>query len=421
MTYPLSLILLVALPFQFAIPFFVFDEVPVARLLALATLVSFLIGAFSRRSFRLPSQVFTGALISFLLLAAASIIWAARPDLAVPKAAFLLNILPLIFVWYDASKQHTKGLESLTRATIFGATGAALTAIVFFLCQFTFGVGPTFHFIVDRILPFFLGHEFALLVAQYPSLMVNLSGETVLRATAVFPDPHVAAYFFGLSGFLALGMLRMTGRPSYLSMAMIIFLADLLTFSRGGAIGLLAGSLAYLALSNPDIFSSKKNRLRFAIFSGVLLLVFLSPPVLNRFLTSFSFSDTSSTERIALWKEAAQVISQSPILGVGLGSYLATARPLFTPETPFYAHNLYLDIATEIGLVGLVLFLTLFSWSLVNAFWMRRFSPWAAPIAGALTLYLVHSLFETALFSLHVTILLALVFVIALSLERRPA
>ncbi len=421
MTHLLSITLLAVLPFQFAVPFFTMGEVPIARLLAAATLASFLVGTFSRRSFQMPNLIFSGALISFFLLTAASGIWAARPDLAVPKVVFLLNLLPLVFVWYDTSKRRIGRLESLIRAMLFGATGAALTATILFLSQFIFGVGPTFHFIVDRILPFFLGHEFAALVAQYPSLMVNLGGETVLRATAVFPDPHVAAYFFGVSGFLALGMLRMTGRTGYLSIAMIIFLADLLTFSRGGAIGLLAGGLAYLTLSNPEIFSLEKNRLRLAVFVGVLFLVFLSPPVFSRFLTSFSFSDTSSTERIALWKEAAGAIGESPVLGVGLGNYLATARPLYTPETPFYAHNLYLDVATETGLIGLVLLLTLFVWSAVKILRLRRSSPWAAPIGGALALYLVHSLVETALFSLHVTILLALLFAITLSLERRPA
>lgn len=421
MAHSLSILLLVLLPFQFALPIFGVGEIPIARLLALGILASFLVEALARRSIRLPVPVFTGALISFLGLAGASVIWATRPDLALPKVIFLLNLPPLVFVWYDLSKRRAEGLRSLIRATLIGATGAALVAIVFFLSQFIFGVGPAFHFIVDQILPFFLGREFALLVAQYPSLMVNLGGETVLRATAVFPDPHVAAYCFGLSGFLALGMLQVTGRPVYLGAAAIILLADLLTFSRGGAIGLLMGCLTYLALSNPEVLALQGNRLRLVIFSGALLLVFLSPPVFSRFLTSFSFSDTSSTERIALWKEAAQAISQSPILGVGLGNYLSMARPLYDPKTPFYAHNLYLDVAAEIGLVGLVLFLMLFVWSAAKVYRMRRLSPWAAPIGGALTLYLVHSLVETALFSLHVTILLALLFAVALSLERPSA
>ncbi len=421
MTRALSLFLLAILPFQFAVPTFSFDEVPMARLISLAILASFLIGSLFRRSLRLPSPIFTGALGSFILLAAASALWAVHPDAAIPRIAFLLNLLPLVLVWHDLFDRHPDLLPSLVRSALFGATGAALVTLIFFLLQFVFGVGTVFHFIVDRVLPFFLGHEFAALVAAYPSLMVNLGGETVLRATAVFPDPHVAAYFFGLSGFLALGMLRSTEQRGYLYIAGIIFLADLLTFSRGGTVGLLMGGGMYFLLSTRRYFSWQKNQLRLAIVLGAMLIVFFSPPVFNRFLTSFSFSDASGTERLALWREAVETIKENPVLGLGLGNHLAVARPLAASGTPFYAHNLYLDIATELGLVGLGLFLALFAWAGTKVFQLRQSSPWAAPFGGALVLYLGHSLVETALFSLHVTILLALIFALSLSLERHSA
>lgn len=421
MTCILSLLLLTILPFQFAVPTLFSGDVPVARLIALAILASFLIGALFRRSLRLPSLAFVGVLGSFLLLATTSYIWAEHPDGAIPRIAFLLNLLPLVFVWHDLFTRHPDAPLSLVRAALLGATGAALTALLFFLSQYIFGVGDTFHFIVDRILPFFLGHEFAVLVAAYPSLMVSVGGETILRATAVFPDPHVAAYFFGLSGFLALGMLRTTGRRGYVWVACIIFLADLLTFSRGGIIGLLIGGAIYFSLFVPKRFSWGRNRLRLAIVFGVIAIAFFSPPVFNRFLSSFSFADTSSTERLMLWREAVEVVRGNPALGLGLGNYLATARPLYVPETPFYAHNLYLDIATELGLVGLGLFLVLFVWAGKKVFQLRHSSPWAAPIGGTLALYLAHSLVETALFSLHVTVLLALIFALSLSLDRHSA
>ncbi len=421
MTYVLALALLVALPFQFAVPMFTLGEIPIARLLVALILAGFFINALARRSLHVPSPVFTLALGSFLLLATLSVIWAAQPAQAIPKIIFLLNLLPLVFVWNDLLIRQVGGVAILVRVAVLGATGAALTALAFFLSQFIFGVGSVFHTIVDQILPFFLGREFALLVAEYPSLMVNLGGETVLRATAVFPDPHVAAYYFGLTGFLSLGLLRTTGRAVYLWSAALLFLVDLLTFSRGGTIGLLLGGIVYAALSNPDLLAPIKHRGRVTILVGIVVLVFLSPPVLSRFLSSFSFSDTSSTERIVLWHEAVRNITDHPVLGVGMGNYLATARPLSAAGTPFYAHNLYLDIATEVGLVGLGLFLMLFIWAGVSVFSSRHSSPWAAPLGGALTLYLAHSLFETALFSIHVTILLTLLFAVVLSLDRRSA
>ncbi|TXH02137.1 MAG: hypothetical protein E6R05_04625 [Candidatus Moraniibacteriota bacterium] len=418
MIYFLSLLLLASLPLQFVIPLFSAGEVPFARVLAAVIVAGFLVGALARRSLRLPEPVFAGLFGSFLLLSLASVLWADDRGLAFPKLIFLMNLFPLVFVWYDLSERHSARLLSLCRMAVLGAAVAAIIAIFFFAAQFIFGVGPTFHFILDQIFPFFLGHEFAALVREYPSLLVNLGGQTVLRATAVFPDPHVAAYFFGLSGFLSLGLFRTSSRSIYLWIAAILFLSDMLTFSRGGLIGLLAGAIVYVAVaSKSPVFS--RNRSRIAIFGSILLIIFLSPPVLSRFLTSFAVSDTSSIERITLWKEALRSIEENPMLGVGLGNYLSAARPLYSPGTPFYAHNLYLDIATEVGIIGLAMFLGIFLWAARVLLRARHSNPLAAPLAGAFALYLAHSLVETPLFSLHVSIILALLFALTLSLSRR--
>lgn len=420
MIYFLSLLLLLTLPFQFAIPFPWVGDVPLARIIAATIIGLFLIRALFRRSFRLPEPVFVGLIGSFLFLSLASVFWASRYDLAIPKIVFFLNLFPLVFVWHDLSERHPEKLRSLCFVTAIGAAGAAIIAIAFFVAQFFFGVSTTYHFVLDRAFPFFLGHDFSVLVREYPSLLVNLGGETVLRATALFPDPHVAAYFFGLSGFLALGLSRVCGRPVYLWLAAILFLADLLTFSRGGLVGLLAGSAVSIIIASGSSWPIK-IQLRTAILGGTMLLVFLSPPVLNRFLTSFSFTDTSSTERIMLWKEAVGIIKENPGLGLGLGNYLSTVRPLYDPEAPFYAHSLYLDIAAEIGLLGLSLLFGVFFWIGRRVALTRRSDLLAAPLAGAVTLYLAHSFVETPIYSIHVTIVLVLYFVLALSLGRRPA
>lgn len=419
MTYSLSLILLAVLPFQFAVPLWGAGETPIARLLAIAILGSFLIESLLSRSWRLPMPVFTGVLVSFLIIATTSAVWAAYPEFSFPKIAFLLNTLPLIFVWYGLFAREERALLGLARATVSGAVGAAMVASAFFLAQFVFGVGATFHFIVEKILPFFLGREFAALVANYPSLLVNIGGETVLRATAVFPDPHVAAYFFGMLGFLALGMARRTGSTRYLLAAGIIFVADLLTFSRGGYLGLIAGTGAYFFMLAPGFWSDSKNRVRLALFMLVLVLVVLSSPVSGRFLSSFQLSDASSTGRIALWQEGFIAITERPLLGVGLGNYLSSARPLLAPEAPFYAHNLYLDIALEVGLIGLAAFLAVFIAAFASAR-TGRDNPLAASTVAALALYLAHSLVETPIFSVHATLVLVFILAVALFL-RRPA
>ncbi len=47
----------------------------------------------------------------------------------------------------------------LVSALVWGAAAAAAVALILFLSQFVWGVGVTFHVLIDRLLPFFLGRE----------------------------------------------------------------------------------------------------------------------------------------------------------------------------------------------------------------------------------------------------------------------
>lgn len=411
MSYLFSLAFLVSLPLQFALPLPGGFDLPLARGLALCIITLFLIEQLAQRQWPLPSPVSTALLLSFLLWVLASLLWVERLDYAFPKIAFLFNVFPLFFVWEYQFRQKNQGKRAL-QALLFGAGVSAALSLAIFLSQFLFGVSETFHFLLENVLPFFLGRELAAMVAAYPSLLVNIGGETWLRATAVFPDPHVAAFFFGISGFLALGMARLDPDARHLILlAGALFLADILTFSRGGYLGLLLGAAVYALSMRKQALPTLEKRLPMAIAALIILLVF-GQPVASRFLTSFTIEDASSMERLALWQEAARTIVENHLLGTGIGNYLSFAHPLASAATPFYAHNLFFDVAIELGLVGFVLFFSWIAWGLVRAYIGRRSYPFAPAALAALSLYLGHSIFETALFSLHVSALL--VFVLAL-------
>ncbi|MFA9262327.1 MAG: O-antigen ligase family protein [Undibacterium sp.] len=404
MAHTPSLLLLATLPFQWALPLGNGWDMPLARALAAAIVVTFLFEALIRRKISLTWPQ-SALLFSFLAWSASSLLWAERLDLAFPKAAFLFNILPLFLVWQQqlaVPEQRSRSVQAL----LFGAAAAAIVGLSFFFAQFVFGVSETFHFLLDRILPFFLGQELSQAVAQYPSLLVNIHGDTWLRTTAFFPDPHVASYFFGLTFFLALSWAKETGKRRYAAIAALLFLADVLSFSRGGYIGLLFGSISYALLSR-ELAWSKIQRFfsKWSVLVFVVLFIF-GAPVFSRFFTSFTLEDSSSTERIVLWSAAFDTLTQRPFLGTGLGNYLTTAEPLASATTPLYAHNLFFDIALETGLIGATLFFSLFGVALFQLWATRRISPMVSGVFAALTLYLAHSIFETAIFSLHASIVL---------------
>jgi putative inorganic carbon (HCO3(-)) transporter len=128
-------------------------------------------------------------------------------------------------------------------------------------------------------------------------------------------------------------------------------------------------------------------------------------------------------ERMAHWQAAWGMFSDRPWLGVGIGNYEpvypAYSLPGWT-EPLGHAHNYYLNIAAEAGLVGLAAYLVLWgaafwqAWKVVRAtqgYWRGV----AAGILGVLTHLSVHNLFDNLYVHnmyLHVAMLLGLLFVI---------
>jgi len=131
-----------------------------------------------------------------------------------------------------------------------------------------------------------------------------------------------------------------------------------LSESRSGWIGLMAG-LTVLALS---------VALRRGVKKFILVLVLapllaggagyaawtLSPRVQQRVELALQ-----GDIRLTLWKDTVEVIKESPLIGSGLGSYrwvFAHVRTHFYfNNDPEYAHNDYLHLWAEIGIIGLVL------------------------------------------------------------------
>jgi putative inorganic carbon (hco3(-)) transporter len=110
-------------------------------------------------------------------------------------------------------------------------------------------------------------------------------------------------------------------------------------------------------------------------------------------------------ERVAHWLAAIRMWESAPWLGVGPGNYATAYSGFALPRwnDPLgHAHNIYLNVLGETGLLGfgafLTLWLTLAGWLLRQ---LRRFSPpqdWSRALAvgvlGVLAHLAVHSFFD---------------------------
>lgn len=137
----------------------------------------------------------------------------------------------------------------------------------------------------------------------------------------------------------------------------VLVVCLLLTYSRGAWV-----SLAFMAAMLALLYD-KRIWLAFLLVPPVLLMY--HGQITARFLSLFSGEDTSTLLRFALWESTEAMIEDHPLLGVGWGTYYL-AYPLYNffiqdaGVTIYHAHNMYLSIAAEAGLPGLLLYGILF-------------------------------------------------------------
>ncbi len=403
------LILLYAfiIPFQWALSPVAGVDLAFIRVATLALILGWLALGLLKKRFIIPLTGGTFFLSAFLFLATLSWFWAGERNFSLRKIIFLWSLLPFFFVLVMAFKQSPKLRERSARFLVGGAFAIACVGIGQFCLQFLVGVGPLFAWWTGVLLPFFLGQNFGQTVATYPSLLVNIGGVTLMRASAFFPDPHIFSLYMGLTLPLSFAFfMRSSGRMRTLWLFVFgtIFLADLLSFSRGGYMGLMAGLIVLAVLFRPQRLWQSKKILLFLFVCCLALVLLMLSPFGSRLLSSFSSADGSTSERLRLWQEAISHIAERPLFGTGLGNYSLLVKPSASYREPIYVHNLFLDITVETGLIGLSLFLGFLVSGFLSALgsWRKTDNVFYLSLVLALAIFSTHALFETPLFSVHV-------------------
>ncbi|MGM0401858.1 MAG: O-antigen ligase family protein, partial [Chloroflexota bacterium] len=186
------------------------------------------------------------------------------------------------------------------------------------------------------------------------------------------------------------------------------------SWSRGALLGFVGGLvLVGLALG---------RRAWALALVGVFLVLLLAPYVmallpvglvrrfsdlahyLGRDLTAIEITDENFAivERVAHWQAAWRMFAARPWLGVGTGQYVTAYTSVALPrwQDPLgHAHNYYLHVLAEGGLLGLASYLTLLAAALVGV-WRRvgEEGAWASALSlgvlGMLAHLCVHNLFD---------------------------
>ncbi len=200
--------------------------------------------------------------------------------------------------------------------------------------------------------------------------LIEVDGRLAGSIGGVFQNPNDLA--LNMVAYLPAALLlaarrgRPTGRLIAALACVLMFATIVFTKSRGGFLGLGAMLIVLLA---------QGSKVRRGFGTGVVVAILVAVPLLpSSFwermasITSDSEDVTGSREaRKTVMKEAWAVFLERPLTGVGPGEF-KDYNPAWRQERSREAHNAYLQVASESGIAGALVFLSLV-WMAVRDAW----------------------------------------------------
>lgn len=231
----------------------------------------------------------------------------------------------------------------------------------------------------------------------------------MVRIYSTFENPNVYGeyllFMIPLSLALFFGTKRGLYKLFWVGAGLMMVVALLLTMSRGCWIGLAAGVLIYFAIAD--------RRFLWLFLAAVVALPFVLPEaIMTRLLSIGNLEDSSSLYRLYIWLGTFSMLKDYWLTGVGLGTkafsgvYSAYAYNSVIAPHP---HNLYLNIISETGVVGLIGFVWVSVAGLKNsiskAFASAGFNRhMGAALAAAFTGIFVQGIFDNVFYNYRIVL-----------------
>lgn len=218
------------------------------------------------------------------------------------------------------------------------------------------------------------------------------------RAIGTAVDPNVYGGLLLMVGALAGPQLvaekPLIKRRYTFGMVGLIFIALILTFSRGAMVG-MAGGLGFIALVR------YRRLLPYLLIVAALFLVLpVTQDYIGRFVEGIQGRDLATQMRFGEYRDAITLIGRYPIFGVGFAG---------SPDIDLYlgVANVYLTIGQQMGILGLLSFLSVIATVFGFAFARRkifrlnpRYDPIWLGLHAALVGGLVSGVFDHYLFNI---------------------
>jgi len=275
--------------------------------------------------------------ILLLLVMTLITLWVtALPEVTYPQVYRLLSGIILYYAIVNWTTSHAR-LRLLVLGTILAGLSLALFATV--SVQWTSSKFP--------FIP-------ASLYGYFPILVSDTANPNVMAGSLVIFFPIIL-------GLCLFGWKHLRWYEASLSMLALLSIAAILalTQSRGGLIALVA-VLMVMALLRWR-WGWILSILGISTVGAIIAWIGVTP-VLNAVFSSATLGGIEG--RLEVWSRAVYMIQDFPFTGVGMGSFTKVADLLYPfflyePGKVEHTHNLFLQIAVDLGIPGLIAWLAI--------------------------------------------------------------
>ncbi len=300
-----------------------------------------------------------------LLLVLARLLAGWKPP-SIPRLAWLPGLLFATWAW-------ASGLWAVSSTAWQGTLGAIGLAAAYFFAFATLVESPTQ--VRQLLRTFALG-------AGVLSFVALVQAGAGVRSVGLQGDPNIFA-LYQVAAVPVAGMLARTTpvvwrRVGWLILVVPLVASVFVAQSRGGLLAIAV--LLPVALARGDLGRTSRGHGLFSILAGlsaVALLAFVAGKVDER-LSLAAVTQDRGSGRLDIWSVAWGAYLREPLLGLGAGGFQSQSSRLLetTPgvemdpnsiifRTGIRVHSVYLETLTDLGLIGLLLWLTILVGTLI--------------------------------------------------------
>jgi O-antigen ligase len=306
-----------------------------SKALGYLTVIVWGLGVLANKRLRKPDSL-QQAYLLFLIWNGLTLYWSLDPAATVDAFVTYLETFGLLLLFWDLYDRELL-VKAALQAYVIGAFVAAGSVIVNYL------TAPPVRF---------AEHE------RISALGYKTDGIALVVAVAAPAAWYLAAHPGARERPVSARALNYAYIP-------VAVLAVAMTGTRGASIAGIPTALFILWSLRSVTLRTRVAALGAAVIAGVALVQFAPSGQLDRIATVSDLGEQTPQGalggRAEIWRDSAQVFVEHPIAGVGTDAHRAAVAPRLEQRSAYKkaekeAHNTYVSVLTETGVVGFLLF-----------------------------------------------------------------